>query len=214
MLITNPRQKKPIEEFIDKDHAVMDEYYTIFDGETTREDVLKLMHKLIKRDPDFYDTYNILVDALFEEGKAKEAAALLKTAYERAVKRIADSQGRWPKLMRWGFMENRHIMRIIDRYALYCWETKNVDEALTIFRQLLKANTNDNQGVRYNILAIKMGLSSEEWEKPFEIKRDNKAMGLDAIKLEEWFESNAKKFPEEFQEPFADDGDDEVTVYH
>ena len=202
MLIINPEQKNQIEEFIDQDHAVMDEYYTIFDGDMTRKDVLKLMHKLMKVDPDFYDTYHIVIGVLFEENKTEQAGKLLKDAYIRALTRIVDAQGQWPKLMRWGFLENRHLMRIIDRYALYCWDTGNTDEALPIYRKLLAVNPNDNQGARESILAIRMGMSFKGWEKKFALKDGD---GLDAMKLAKWFDTHAKKFPEEFEEFFAYD---------
>ncbi len=198
MLITNPRRKKQIEEFIDKDRAVMDEYYTIFDGKMTRGEATKLMRSLIKKDPDFYDSYQILVNILFMKGKNKEAKGLLKEAYQRAVKRIADSQGRWPKLMRWGFLENRHLMRIINRYGIYYWETGNTKEALFIFRKLLKACPDDNLGVRFDILAIHLGLCYAEWLILFSVKDD--PQGLDALKMDEWFYEHAKKFPEDFHE--------------
>jgi len=53
--------------------------------------------------------------------------------------------------------------------------------------------------VRYNILAMRLGLSLEEWQKPFEHKDDDGSVyGLDAWKTHEWFEENARKFPDEF----------------
>ena len=207
MLITNSGQKNRIKEFVDQDHVVMEEYYDVLENGFSQEEVLKLMYQFIKRDPDFFDPYTLVVNILLEQGKTEEAAALLKTAYERALIRIVDVKGRWPKFLRWGFFENRHIMRIIDRYALFSWETGNTEEALTIFRQLLKANLKDNLGARYYILAIRMGLSCSEWDKPFESKHNGVVMGLDGIKTDKWFESNAKKFPEEFQEFLSEDSD-------
>jgi len=198
MLITNPQQKKQIEEFVDKDHTVMDKYYEIIDSNVSQAKVMKAMRKFMELDPDFYDPFHIVVDRLFERGKKVEATAILKYAYERAIMRIVDARGQWPKVMRWGFLENRHLMRIIDRYAMFCWEAGKVDEALTIFRQLLKVNPTDNQGSRYNILAIRMALGYEEWEKPFESKHNGVVVGLNGIKLAEWFDKNSEKFPEDF----------------
>ena len=74
------------------------------------------------------------------KAKKQEARIFYKEAYERAVKRIADSQGRWPKFMSWGFLKNRHLMRALESYADDCWEQGNIDEALDIYRRLLRLN--------------------------------------------------------------------------
>jgi len=63
----------------------------------------------------------------------------------------------------------------------------------------LRANPEDNQGSRFNILAIRLGLDIEEWEKPFEVSINGEVAGLDATKLQNWFKENAQKFPEDFQ---------------
>ena len=182
----------------------MDEYYTIFDGDMSRKDVLKLMHTLIKKDPDFFDSYQFLIDDLFEDGKGEEAVSLLKATYQRAVERIVDNKGHWPKLMRWGFHENRHLMRIIDRYGFYCWKTGNTEEALTVFRHLLKVCPGDNLGARFNILAIHLGLSYTEWKDLFKIE-DSPVEGLDGTKLYRWFQENAKQFPDDLLEHIEDE---------
>jgi hypothetical protein len=98
-------------------------------------------------------------------------------------------------------MENRHIMRAIEDYAIYyCWQEGRVDEALDIFRKLLQVNPQDNQGVRYNILAIRLGLSFDKWEKKFEVVEGGTIIGLDSRKLSTWFNRHYRKFPEEFYE--------------
>lgn len=45
---------------------------------------------------------------------------------------------------------------------------------------------------------MRLGLGVEEWQKPFEVKEKGEIVGLDAFKTSNWFEKNAKKFPEEF----------------
>lgn len=199
MLIINPGRKKQIAEFIDNDRRVMHEYYDLMECSIPGKRLMKEMLRLIKEDEDFYDPYLVAADILFSSGKNGEAEEMLKRAYERAVIRIVDSKGQWPKEMVWGFLENRHLMRAIERYAILCWEDGRTDEALDIFRRLLRSNPNDNQGVRYNILAIRMGVGVEEWQKPFEAKRNGKIVGLDAIKVQEWFERNAEKYPDDFE---------------
>lgn len=199
MLITNKSRKKQIELFVDKDHAVMHKFYDITNKDIPSNQLLTAMRRLIKIDEDFYDPYLVIAEILFSQSKNKEAIEILQEAYERAVKAIADYKGRWPKEMPWGFLENRHLMRAIEEYALFCWEIKEIDEALEIFQRLLRANPDDNQGARFSILAIRLGLDIDEWQKPFEVSINGKVAGLDCIKVQNWFRENAQKFPDDFQ---------------
>jgi len=57
----------------------------------------------------------------------------------------------------------------------------------------LKTNPGDNVGARDFILAIRMNMSYETFEKRF-----NKG-GYYDTELTEWFEKNYKKYPDEFE---------------
>lgn len=193
------RPRKQIEVFIDKDHEVMYRFYEIAEKNISNAKMLKEMQKLISEDPNFLDPYLVVADILSSQNQNKKAAAILHEAYERALMIIVDEMGRWPKELPWGFLENRHIMRAINQQALFYWEIGKIDEALDIFRKLLRVNPQDNQGVRYNILAIKMGLGIDEWTKPFGVQEDGEILGLDAFKVSDWFDKNSKKFEDEFK---------------
>ncbi len=193
------RPKKQIEVFLDKKHTVMSRFYDLMDQNISDAKMIKGMEKLISEDRDFLDPYLTIADILFSDNKDEQAALILKEAYERALMIIVDDQGRWPQEIPWGFLENRHIMRAIERQAIFYWETGKIDEALCIFGKLLKVNPQDNQGVRYNILAIRMNLNIDEWEKPFEVQEDGKIIGLDGFKVYKWFEENAPKFENDFK---------------
>jgi len=208
-ILVSKNKKKQINEFIDKDHLVMDEFYTILDKKMSLNKRLNAMLELIKKDQHFYDPYLIAADILFDQGNDKEASIMLKEGYERAISTISSSKGKWPKEMRWGFLENRHLMRMLDRYAVLCWEDGNIDEALNIFRSLLRVNPADNQGVRYSILAIKLNFSFEEWQASF-ISKDGDLCS-DALKVIQWFEENATKFSEEFEWFFKFHKDNDLT---
>ncbi len=190
-IITNPKRKKQIKEFFDKNHKVMSKYYDLSEKELT----YKQMKKLIKQDPDFYDSYLIASDILKHEGKSKQAKELLYTGYTRALKRIVDNKGNFPKIIEWGWLENRHVVRIIERWGFEVWESGEEKQALEIFRKLLKTNLNDNIGARYNILAIRLGLGSD-YEEKFACKDDPDY--IDANKIWNWFEKHRKRFPDEF----------------
>lgn len=199
MLITNDKQKRQNKFFVDEDHEVMSKFYEIIESGISATKMIQEMKRLIEKDADFYDPYLVIADILFSQGKDAKGSQILQDAYERAVTRISDSKGRWPKEMVWGFLENRHLMRAIEQYGILCWENNEIDKALDILRRLFHMNPEDNQGIRYDILAIKLGLGMEEWQKPFEYIQKGQVVGLDAVKVSKWFEENARKFPEEFQ---------------
>ena len=195
-MITNPHRKKQIEEFRDKDHAVMREFYDITEEVSNRKKLKTEMRRLIEEDPIFFDPYITLADLLLDEEKNEEAKHLIRDAYQKAMLLIVDKDGNWPKEMAWGWLENRHIMRAIEHYAYQIWEEGKIEEALDIFRRLLKTNPSDNQGTRHNILAtFRTGHWLARAVYGWEGSMAGKLWKQDLYK---WFDENSKKFPEEF----------------
>jgi len=84
------------------------------------------------------------------------------------------------------------LLRTFVNKAVSLWKDKKNDEALVLFRKLLKTNPGDNPGVRNYILAIRMNMSFAEYENRF-----NKG-GYYNMESVEWFDENYKKFPDEF----------------
>ena len=197
--MVNSRRKKRIEMFTDKDHSVMQKYYDLLESSISDEKLRKGMEALMVEDPDFYDPYMVVADLELERGNVKKSLRLIQQGFERAIMRIADARGDWPVEMPWGYLENRHLMRMIERFAVLVWEQGIEEMALDIFRRLLRANPRDNQGARHFILAIRMGLGLG-WDEPF-IVQDGPMAGeaLDVRALHEWFEKNAKAYPDEFE---------------
>lgn len=148
------------------------------------------MEKLIGKDPDFYDPYLVLKDILISEGSLKKARLLLFNAYEKAAKRIVDKNGSFPKLMEWGWLENRHIIRTIESFARELWALGGVEDALEIFRKILRFNPHDNTGARHDILAIRLRLKSD-YKDRFAVK--DRPGFLDAIKMTDWFDFRSHK---------------------
>ncbi len=183
------------ERFIDSEHPIAESYYELLDRNISVIKMKKELENLIEKDKTFYDPYIVLADILVKERKQKEAEILLYTAFIDAVKRISDTNGNFPKNLEWGFLENRHIIRIIDRWALELWEKDKTEEALEIFRKLLHSNPNDNIGARQSILAIRLGLKPD-YEKQFSSKE--MPGYLDGYKVVKWFDEQSKKFPDEF----------------
>jgi tetratricopeptide (TPR) repeat protein len=185
---------KRTREFVDKDHEVMDAYYDLCESQEgiKAKKVKQELRKLIEQDPDFLDTSVMLFGILQDEGKLEEAEAVLNQAFQRAIRLIADKKGQWPDKLRWGWLENRHIIRTIVNKAISLWGENKNDEALDLFRKILRTNPNDNPGVRYLILGIRMGMSYSEFDKQFD------RGGYWDSDIDAWFAQNQGKFPEEF----------------
>lgn len=185
---------KRLREHVDEDHKVMSAYYDLcekYNGRNAKS-IKRQLTQLIDKDPDFLDSYLLLYEILQDEGNLPGAEKILNDAYERAMKLITDKKGKWPDVLEWGWLENRHIIRTILNKAISLWESREIDDALNLFRKLLKTNPGDNVGARDYILAIRMNMSFEEFENRF-----NKG-GYYDTELSDWFDENYKKFPDEF----------------
>jgi tetratricopeptide (TPR) repeat protein len=180
-------------EYIDKDHAVMDRYYDLCELSDEKK-IKRELIKLINQDEYFFDSYTFLAQILESEGKEAESIKLIDDGYTKSLELILDKSGNWPDRMEWGWLENRHIIRIILNKGINEWTCGNKDQALDIFRNLLSSNPNDNAGVRFYILAVKIGLSFDEYEERFE---SDDHRGMDVW---DWFNENVEKYPEEFKE--------------
>jgi len=184
-------EKTKKREFFDKERKVLDEYYDLIERNASVGEFLKL----IKKDPDFLDPYSHASEILKEEGKDKKARELEDEAFKRALAIILDKNGNWPDEIPWGWIENRHIVRVLMRGADNYWIDGQFEKALDLYRKLFKSNLSDNIGARYAIAGLRMGLSYDKymaqvWPKSL----------VPAEHILKWFRKNGKKFPEEYTE--------------
>ncbi len=185
-----------IREYIDKDRdKIRITYYDLMENIEVleRKDLEDKLRELINLDVDFLDPYLILYEMYLEEDKKKKADEILDDAYSRAIKLITDKNGRWPDILDWSWLENRHIIRTILNKAMSLWDNGDTEEALNLLRKLLKTNPYDNIGARHYILAIRMGMSLKEFEERFD------RGGYYDSELSDWFDENYNDFPDEFE---------------
>jgi|CXWL01.1.fsa_nt_gi hypothetical protein len=64
----------------------------------------------------------------------------------------------------WGLIDNRPFLRCLLGAALCWWRLGKTREAAGLFRRMLWLNPNDNQGARFNLVAIEAGRTWEEME--------------------------------------------------
>jgi tetratricopeptide (TPR) repeat protein len=185
-------------EFIDKNRFKVGEIYYDFLESPDANDYKKsekLLKSMIKMDPDFFDPYTVLHEYYINEKKLKKAFDLMAEAYSRAIKLIAPNE-KFPDILHWGYIENRHIIRLLFNYATLLWIANDKDKALEILLNILKSNPNDNIGARYSILGILENFESQDHLEEYFISDDGEY--LDWEKQEEWFFKNAKKYPRIF----------------
>lgn len=107
----------------------------------------KCFERAIKLDPDLADAYNGLAEVAIDKGNFSAAEEYYRKAYEKAKARLGTEDEKafaW-----WGELETRPYMRSRQGLGLLFLETMRYDEAISEFKELLRRNPNDNQGVRY-----------------------------------------------------------------
>ena len=178
-------------EFIDKDRFEVNEMYWEFIESPEAEDLqksIKILRQIIKKDPNYFDPYITLHEYYLESDKSENAFDILSKGYELSMKLIV-RKGKFPDSLPWGFIENRHIIRMLFNFAMALWFLGERKQAVDLMLLLLHSNPGDNIGARYSIVAILEGYASQEdFEEEF-----SDGEYLDWEKQEKWFSEKAQK---------------------
>jgi len=145
-----------------------------------------------RKDPYFLETYLLVAKLLEDSDCKKDAERILTLAYEKALELVTDEAGKWPDKLEWGWLENRHIIRTFIDMGLSYWKNNKPQKAYNLFKKLLKTNPNDNQGVRYFMLAILEEMSKKKFDERF---------GKDGFwddKIDSWFGEKVKNHEKKF----------------
>ncbi|WP_134707075.1 tetratricopeptide repeat protein [Rahnella sp. CJA17(1/100)] len=110
------------------------------------EAALKLIRKAIKKSPLCADAYSFYYEIFEEppESKIQNLETALYAANIALGKDFQEFAGRF-----WGFVETRPYMRAKAALAEALWESGNFYPAMANYREMLKLNPNDNQGIRH-----------------------------------------------------------------
>ncbi len=109
------------------------------------EEAGRYFFKSIEIDPTYADGYNHLANIAWRKEDWKQAEDLYQKALEFAEPEVKDI----PKGGFWGILESRPYMRALHGLGLTAWKQSRLEDAIGIFKQMLKLNPNDNQGARY-----------------------------------------------------------------
>ena len=138
--------------------AAQQTMYEAFDEPNTHRR-MALARKALEVSPDCADAYVLLAEhtrslpeklELYEHGVAAGERALGEEDFR-------EYEGHF-----WGFLETRPYMRAREGLADCLWESGRREEAAEHFREMLRLNPNDNQGVRYRLASMLLDLERYE----------------------------------------------------
>lgn len=143
-----------------KDRGKWDYYYDAMDCLSVMDTkaAKSLLRDAIKIDENFVAGYMGMTAVYREEGNdAKE-----KEYSDLALKKTQEVFPKWPKTMSWGILDNRQYLRAICDKATVYHKEDNKKEAEKLYKLLLRLNPNDNQGVRYLLAGLFIGISPSD----------------------------------------------------
>jgi len=133
---------------------VMDEFNTgcEFYEVGNLDEAERVFREVLVRMPDHLDAIHHLAIVLSERNQLERARDLWDQAVRIGRKAFPQDFKLGTDRLEWGWLENRPFLRCLHGLALARREVGEVEEALSLFQELLLLNPNDNQGVR--VLAL------------------------------------------------------------
>lgn len=143
-----------------------DYYYDAMEylNEGDADQAIRLLHKAIDLDEHYVQSYVGMAAAYTYKENKKKFSEYVNRAFEE-TKRVFP---KWPEKMIWGEIENRQILRAIAYKADLHLREGEKEEAIKLYKLILKLNPNDNQGVRYLLAGIYAGLSGDDVDEYFD----------------------------------------------
>ncbi|MEW5797316.1 MAG: hypothetical protein AB1772_13305, partial [Candidatus Zixiibacteriota bacterium] len=109
---------------------------------------------------DCADAYNILAELIPET--EEEAIRIYEMAVEAGERALGKKAFKQNVGYFWGLIETRPYMRARAGLAQTLWVAGAKEEAAGHYRELLRLNPNDNQGIRYLVLPCLIELNLDE----------------------------------------------------
>lgn len=118
-----------------------------------------LAQKAISISPDCADAYVLLAE---EAPALDEALEFYRKGVEVGERTLGRQAFESDAGHFWGILETRPYMRARAGLARCLWESGKRDEAVVHYRDMLRLNPNDNQGLRYVLISCLLDLGHDE----------------------------------------------------
>jgi hypothetical protein len=149
---TQPKKKKAVQDYPpfseEKLSQAQDLIYDAWE-EPNRQKCLALARKALRISPYCADAYNLLAEnckslkerqSLYEQGVKTGRLALGELFFNKQAGHF------------WRLIETRPYMRALAGWSECLWQNRCRPEAIANYKELLRLNPNDNQGIRYILI--------------------------------------------------------------
>lgn len=121
------------------------------------DEAFNLLSQAVELDPTNVDAWLGLMD--FEPMENEERIEILRKLVAMGEKNLGTKIFKADKGHFWGLLETRPYMRARSQLALYLMELGRFEESIAEHEGMLELNPNDNQGVRYGLMACYLAVS-------------------------------------------------------
>ena len=111
-----------------------------------------LAHKALKVSADCADAYVLLAEE--EATNLQQSLDLYRQGVEAGRRALKEKYFQENVGMFWGLIETRPFMRAMEGLGQSLWRLNRVIETYEIFKEMLRLNPGDNQGIRYRLLDL------------------------------------------------------------
>jgi tetratricopeptide (TPR) repeat protein len=115
-------------------------------------EALRLVDEALKLDPDCTDAQRLMVSLLPTE--LDNRIQLMREVVEKAERNLGDDFFEKEAGHFWGIVSSRSYMRAKQHLGELLVEVGALEKAIAVFERMLELNPNDNQGMRYPLLAL------------------------------------------------------------
>jgi tetratricopeptide (TPR) repeat protein len=117
---------------------------------------LELVRRALELDPACTDAQRLMVELMPMETEnrvhlLREVVSKAEEGFGQAF--LAENTGHF-----WGVLETRPYMRTLQTLAQLLVDAERLEEAAQVYERMLELNANDNQGARYELLALYLAL--------------------------------------------------------
>lgn len=115
-----------------------------------------LIKNIISKNPYHIDAYHHLSMIYTESGLDLEAYLCCSEAVRIGLSAMPEAFSWGTSKLEWGHIDNRPFLRAYHNFGLWLEKRSEINQAITVYRNMLSACPNDSIGVRYLLLKLWM----------------------------------------------------------